>query len=51
MGLGEKAMTNLFIPDGVYSMWSLDKTNPIETGKVPGNNFYGTHPFYLFRTK
>ena len=51
MGLGEKATMDLFYPDGVYSMWSLDTANPIENGKVPGNNLYGTHPFYMFRTK
>ena len=49
MGLGQKTMSSLFYSDGVYSMWSLDTANPYESGKVPGANQYGTHPFYMFK--
>lgn len=36
--------------DGVYSIWAYDVGQPIETGKAPGNNDYGNHPFYMFRS-
>lgn len=49
MGLGEKAKSGLFYDTGVYSYWALDTANPTETGRVPGNNLYGTHPFYMFK--
>jgi len=47
MGLFERVSSDLFLPDGVYSLWSLDTANPVETGKQPGNNLYGTHPYYM----
>lgn len=50
MGLGEKAMPGLFYNTGVYSYWALDTANPTETGVAPGNNLYGTHPFYMFKS-
>lgn len=48
-GLGERVGGNLFYPDGVYSMWARDVASPIENGKAPGNNLYGTHPFYAYQ--
>jgi hypothetical protein len=50
MGLSERVSNDLFLKDGVYSLWSFDTANPIETGKAPGNNMYGTHPFYMARS-
>lgn len=47
-GLGERVGPNFFYESGVYSMWSRDIPSPIENGKSPGNNIYGTHPFYMF---
>lgn len=47
MGLFERVSSDLFLPDGVYSLWSRDIPDPVETGKPPGNNLYGTHPFYM----
>lgn len=47
LGLVEQVSDNLFLPDGVYSLWSLDTANPEQTGKYPGSNMYGTHPFIM----
>ena len=47
MGLAEQTTNDLFLGDGIYSLWSLDTANPVETGKAPGNNMYGTHPFLM----
>jgi hypothetical protein len=30
-------------------MWSRDVASPVENGKAPGNNLYGTHPLYVFK--
>lgn len=30
-------------------MWARDVPSPIENGKAPGNNLYGTHPFYAYQ--
>ncbi len=50
-GLGERANKDFFYKDGVYSMMSRDQPTPDETGKAPGNNMYGVHPFFAFRHK
>ena len=50
-GLGERANKDFFLKDGVYSMWSRDIPTPDETGTLPGNNMYGTHPFFMYRHK
>jgi alpha-glucosidase (family GH31 glycosyl hydrolase) len=47
MGLFERVASDLFLQDGVFSLWSLDTANPAETAKPPGNNLYGTHPLYM----
>jgi len=47
MGLAERTVDNLFLPDGVYSLWSRDIPNPVEQGTLPGANLYGVHPFYM----
>lgn len=31
-------------------MWNMDTTMPFETGKSPGNNVYGTHPFFMYKS-
>ncbi len=48
MGLFERVSNNLYLPDGTYSLWSRDTANPVEDGKPPGKNLYGTHPFYMY---
>ena len=30
-------------------MWARDVASPVENGKAPGNNLYGTHPFYAYQ--
>lgn len=50
MGLSERVSNDLFLETGVYSLWSRDTANPVETGQSPGNNMYGTHPFYMAKT-
>lgn len=47
MGLAERTVDNLFLPDGVYSLWSRDDANPVEHGTLPAANLYGVHPFYM----
>jgi len=47
MGLAERTSNDLFIKDGVISLWSRDEPNPVETGKLPASNAYGVHPFYM----
>lgn len=47
MGLAERVVDDLFLPDGIYSLWARDINSPAEDGKLPGKNLYGTHPFYM----
>ena len=49
MGLAERTVSDLFLPDGIYSLWSKDIPNPIEDGRLPAKNLYGVHPFYMGR--
>ena len=50
-GLGERANNDFFFKDGVYGLWSRDIPTPTETGKLPGANMYGVHPFYMYKFK
>lgn len=34
----------------MYTIWARDKTDPLETGKAPGTQVYGSHPFYMFKS-
>jgi alpha-glucosidase len=47
MGLTEQTSNNLFLPDGVFSLWSLDTANPKQSTTAPGSNMYGTHPYFM----
>jgi hypothetical protein len=47
MGLAERATNEVFLDDGVYSLWTRDAPNPDETGELPAANMYGVHPFYM----
>jgi hypothetical protein len=47
MGILEQTSTDLFLKDGVYTLWSRDTPNPEQTTKAPGANMYGTHPFIM----
>ena len=47
MGLGEQVSSDLFLPDGVFSLWSRDAADPVQSGTFPSTNMYGTHPMYM----
>jgi alpha-glucosidase len=48
LGLTERLTNDLFLDDGVYSLWARD-TQDLDSGH-PGNNLYGTHPFFMGRS-
>ena len=50
-GLGERANLDFFYKDGVYSMWSKDIPTPIDYGKLPASNIYGSHPYFMYKHK
>lgn len=50
MGLGEQTRSELFLDDGVYSLWTRDIADPVATGDLPAANFQGAHPFYMTPT-
>lgn len=47
LGLAEEVSTDLFLKDGVYSLWARDQPDPVQTGALPATNMYGTHPFIM----
>ena len=47
-GLGER-VGKFELADGIYSIWNYDYMHE-ETGLPPGNNMYGSHPFYMIHT-
>lgn len=47
-GLGER-VGKFELGDGIYSIWNYDYMHE-ETGLPPGNNMYGSHPFYMIHT-
>ena len=49
MGLSEQVSNELFLNDGVYSLWNRDAADPPQTGTLPAQNMYGSHPFYMFQ--
>eukprot|EP00117_Sycon_ciliatum_P005047 scpid16314/ scgid9155/ Sucrase-isomaltase, intestinal; Sucrase; Isomaltase len=48
-GIGER-IADFYIPEGIYTSWAKDQTDPPEDGKRPGKNIYGTHPVYFTRS-
>jgi len=46
-GLGER-VGKFELQDGLYSMFNYDQVSE-ETGVAPGNNMYGSHPFYIMQ--
>jgi len=48
--LGEKVSTTIGRRSGVYSLYNREAPSPIEDGKPPGKNMYGSHPFFMFST-
>jgi hypothetical protein len=51
LGLFDRVSSDLYLNDGVYSFWARDTPDPVETGKAPTNNMYGSHPFIMGRAK
>lgn len=49
-GLGEQVEKTIFLKDGIYSQWDNDVADPPVTGKLPGTNMYGTHPFWMYKS-
>lgn len=49
-GLGEQFGTSIFVQDGIYTQWDADRADPVSTGKLPGANAYGTHPFWMYKS-
>ena len=45
MGLSQQTTSDLFLSDGMYSLWSRDPVDPQTTLKNPDQNAYNTHPF------
>jgi hypothetical protein len=51
MGIFEQVTSDLWLKDGIYSLWSRDSADPVQTGKLPSSNTYGTHPFFMAKTQ
>ena len=45
-GLGER-VGEFFLKEGVYTIWARDDPSPVEDGKKPGKNVYGSHPVFF----
>lgn len=48
-GLGQRANADFFYGDGVYSIYSRSKPAVVEKADLPGGNWYGAQPFYMFK--
>jgi lysosomal alpha-glucosidase len=46
-GFGERVSPDFFLKEGIYTTWARDIPSPVEDGKWPGNNDYGTHPVFF----
>jgi len=51
MGIFEQVSSDLWLKDGIYSLWARDRPDPVQTGKLPSSNMYGTHPFFMTKTQ
>jgi len=49
MGLAERTSDDLFLPNGVYSLWARGTPIKKDHGKLPATNSYGVHPFYMVK--
>ena len=45
-GLGER-VGDFFLKEGIYTTWARDIPDPVDDGKPPGKNIYGSHPIYF----
>jgi alpha-glucosidase (family GH31 glycosyl hydrolase) len=48
-GLYDRTVNDLFLEDGVYTLWPRDINHPDEDGKSPGKNVWGSHPMFFGR--
>jgi alpha-glucosidase (family GH31 glycosyl hydrolase) len=46
LGLGER-VTSFVLTPGQYTLFSRDRTSPIDNGQTPDANMYSMHPFYV----
>jgi hypothetical protein len=51
MGLSQQTTSDLFLDDGMYSLWSRDPVDPQETVRNPDQNAYSTHPYIMGKDK
>lgn len=53
MGLGERAGSFFYTDesDGVHTSNAYDQPNPIDDGKPPGKNLYGSQPYYAYQSQ
>lgn len=49
LGLLKEKKGDLFIGDGLYSLWNRDVPDPLDAGELPSTNMYSSHPFYMNR--
>lgn len=49
MGLADQVSDNLFLEDGVYTLWNRNQNSPESDGRPPGKNMYASNPFYMGR--
>lgn len=49
-GLPDETATDLFLGTGTYSLWNREAADPVETGKYPSENTYGSVPFVMGAT-
>jgi len=47
MGLPDQTNGDLFLGTGTYSLWNREAAEPVETGKYPSENTYGSVPFVM----
>ena len=47
LGLTDSITGDLFLKDGVYTLWNKNSNSPLRDGALPGKNMYGSSPFYM----
>ena len=46
LGLGER-ITSFIVPTGTYTLYSCDRTSPVDNGQSQDANMYSSQPFYM----
>lgn len=47
MGLSDQVRNDIFLEDGVYTLWNRNSKGPKADGILPGKNMWGSSPFYM----